>query len=84
MNESGIDPSKTRLVAHEDKSVLSDPIASFMDDGDDTLHLLNYEQFTALNTHMIQKAHKKIKEQEERIKSLEEQIKNILELKGEN
>lgn len=52
----------------------------------DKLYSLRYEEFIALNTHMIQKAYAIIEEQQTRINELEKkvlQLENIVNTKGE-
>lgn len=43
-------------------------------------YALCYTEFVALNTYMIQKAHKKIEEQQNKIDNLEEQVQELKEL----
>ena len=59
-----IDKSITKTEDDED-------VNSLVDKGITEMHLLRMEEFIALNTHMLQKAHARIAKLEERIKKLE-------------
>lgn len=49
-------------------------VNSLVDEGFTEMHLLRMEEFIALNTHMIQKAYKRLEELEHKTESLEQQL----------
>jgi hypothetical protein len=64
---------KTKITIDEDGKEIEEPILD--EDGKEQyIYSLRYSEFIALNTHMIQKAYKKIEEQSKEI----EEMKNII------